>query len=83
MSIPDDDDERTGHQTPEEAEFLEAYRELDDAGRAWLRRTSAGQPPPRGGPAREPQGVGQRGHARYHSVACGAVWRVERPYSES
>ncbi len=33
MSIPNDDDERTGPQTPEEAEFLAAYHDLDEAGR--------------------------------------------------
>ncbi len=32
MSIPDDqNDERTGTQMPEETEFLEAYRGLDEA----------------------------------------------------
>ncbi len=33
MSIPNDDDSPPGPQTPEEAEFLEAYRELDEADR--------------------------------------------------
>ncbi len=42
-SLPGPDTERRRHeqpikpQTAEEAEFLEAYRELDEAGRAWLR----------------------------------------------
>ncbi len=57
MSSPDDhDDERTGPQTPEEAEFLAAYRDLGDADRVllwsallteWDRRPTPDEAPPK------------------------------------
>ncbi|MDP9472280.1 MAG: hypothetical protein M3Q71_16705 [Chloroflexota bacterium] len=51
MSSPDDhDDERTDPLTDQEAEFLEAYRELDESGQAWLTwavQALRGRQPPR------------------------------------
>ncbi len=67
MSSPDDHgDERTDPLTDQEAEFLEAYRELDESGQAWLTwavQALRGRQPP---PSRKPR----RGHACRRFVAA-------------